>query len=134
MAGKLSLRGYDGYIIRDVLNQLEAQGLLNDGLLARELLSKFKHQKPSGSRRIVFELRRRGITQTTCDQVLDGYSPDEEKTRAVELAHEKWKKLGTLALLKRKKRVYDFLLRRGFEYTVVSELMDRLVRESSNED
>ena len=50
-----------------------------------------------------------------------GYSPE---TVALELARRRWQRLPAIDLEKKKKRVMDFLLRRGFESDIVMKVLN----------
>ena len=65
-------------------------------------------------------LRAKGIDQETIEQAVAeanaDYSPEKA---ALELATRRWRRLPDIDPDKNKKRVLDFLLRRGFETDVV---------------
>lgn len=132
LARRLSEKGYVQTVVRETLDQLEKQGLLNDRGLAQELKSRFTQAKPSGRKRLVFEMKRRGIPEKVREEVLGELNPEDEQNRAREAGLLRWQKFKNLPLLKRKKRVYDFLLRRGFDYSTVRSLVERF--ESQNDE
>jgi len=53
-------------------------------------------------------------------------APEEETDRARELARAKWERFAKLDGPKRKRRVYDFLLRRGFDFQTVRDVVEQL--------
>lgn len=124
LSGKLADKGYPEEVIKETLDQLEKQGILSDKSYAINLLNRFSEVQPSGRRKIAFEMKRRGVPAKIQDEIMERITPDDEATRARELALVRWERFGNLATDKRKKRIYDFLIRRGFEYQLARELVE----------
>ena len=127
---KLAQKGYPREVLDLTLARLEKQGVLNDRGLAQSLCQSFVNYKPSGRKRIAFELEKRGIRTPLIQEVLQGYSPEEERQKALELARTKWARWSRLETAKRRKKVYDFLLRRGFDFSVAREALDEAMRKA----
>ena len=131
LGGKLRQKGFEEKIVEKTLSRLEGEGLLNDRVYAQEVARSFLHIRPSGRKRIAYELKKRGIQDSLIEEVLRTLSLDDERTRAQELAHhqnERWSKLDPI---RRRKKIYDFLLRRGFDYSLSREVVETLGREKS---
>ncbi len=126
LSQKLLDRGYSRAIIRETLDKLEERGIINDYNYALNLVSKYRFSKPSGQRKIAFELKRHGISPKVCEDVLSRIGATEELERAYGLAEAKWCRLSKLAAPQRKKRVYDFLIRRGFDFQTAKDVLTRL--------
>ena len=126
---KLTAKGFPDAIIQKTLAKLESNGLLSDRAFAQNIVTRFTQGKPSGNRRIGFELKRKGVPAKMREEILEGLNPEEETERARELARDKWEKFSKLDGQKRKKRVYDFLLRRGFDFQLVRDVVEGLERE-----
>ena len=133
LASRLRDKGYADEVIQETLGELERQGLLNDRGFAENLKSRFTLSKPSGSRKIDFELKRRGISAKIRREVLDEIAPEEEFARAREIGLVRWEKFTSLPEEKRKKRVYDFLIRRGFGFQIVRDLIEEFERLSEHD-
>lgn len=125
---KLRQKGYAREVLNTTLDRLEQRGLLNDRSLAQSLCQSFILYKPSGRKRIAFELEKRGIRESLIQEVLAGYSPEEERRRAVELARSRWERSARLETSKRWKKVYGFLLRRGFDFSLARAVVEELKR------
>ena len=69
---------------------------------------------------------KRGIGETLIREVLEKYSPEEERERARELARDKFERWQKLEPMKRRKRVYDFLVRRGFDFAMTRDLVEEI--------
>jgi regulatory protein len=130
LAQKLTQKGYPSPIIGEVMRKLEEQGILNDQAYALNLMNRFKHGRPSGRKRIAFELKRHGVAPSVQEEILKRIDPQEEKETARQLGQERWERLSQLSQDKRKRRVYDFLIRRGFDFQAVRDLVEEFARAS----
>jgi regulatory protein len=133
LSQKLSEKGYSDGVIRDALDLLEKQNILNDRGYASHLLNRYRTVQPSGRRRLAFELKRHGIPFKIREEMLSEVNPEDEAQRAREVGKERWGRLSRLPEEKRKKRVYDFLLRRGFDFQIARDLVEELGRETKPE-
>lgn len=125
---KLEEKGFRPEVVSKTLSLLEKQGLMNDRTLAQSLIQSFIYQRPSGKRRITFELERRGIGKALAQELLLQYSPEEERKQALELGQFKWEKSRKVDPLKRRKKVYDFLVRRGFDFAMARDIVVQIER------
>lgn len=134
LARKLEERGFPQTVIEGTLDHLEKQGVLNDRALGQSLLQSYLYRRPSGRKRIAFEMEKRGIKDSLIEELLEKDTPEEERARALDLARNKvagWKKLDRT---KRRKKLYDFLVRRGFDFNLSREVAEEVEREGiSNE-
>jgi len=122
---KLGGKGFSPTEIEAVVLELMASGSLDDRAFTKSWIN-YRLARPFGFRRIIQELKAKGIDQEIIDQAVaevEGYSPE---TTALELAQRRWQRLPNIDPLKKKKRVLDFLLRRGFEADIVIKVIKRL--------
>ncbi len=129
---RLIERGFDKEIVEETLNRLEEQGLLSDRAYASNLLQKYTEFQPSGRRKIAFEMKRRGVSPKLCEELLAKIDPEEELKKAREVAFSRWEKLKGISQEKREKRVYDFLIRRGFDFQICRDLIDEFLESGSD--
>ncbi len=125
---KLEEKGYDAGIIARVVKRLEAQGLLDDRAFAQLVFESLLGRRRSGRKRIAFELERKGIADALVGEVLEKYTPEDEREKARELARDKWERWQKLEGPKRRKKVYDFLVRRGFEFDLCRNVVNEVAR------
>lgn len=130
LAKKLSEKGFDGRVIRETLDELEKQGLLNDRAYAQEIVVKNTQGHLSGAKKIAFDLKRHGISEEVRVEMLSNLTPEQEAGRAREAALQRWERFKNLPEEKRRKRVYDFLVRRGFDYQIAREVVEELASET----
>ena len=123
---KLEERGFPSEMINIVLNRLEKQGVLNDRNLAASLFQTYSIYRPSGRKRIIFEMGKRGIGERAIDETLENYTAQAEREKALELAKAKAFRWQKLEKIKRQKKIYDFLLRRGFDYGIARAVLEEI--------
>ncbi len=129
LSHKLATKGFPEEVIAKTLQMLESKGLLSDRVFAQNIVTRFTQSQPSGNRRIDFELKRKGVPSRMREEILEGLNPKEETERARELAKMKWERFSRLDPEKRKKRTYDFLMRRGFDFQTVRDVVEELERD-----
>ena len=79
--------------------------------------------KQWGKNRIVNELKSRDISRFNIDRALKEITDEDYSTAFNELAEKQWETVREANLLKKKRKVADFLLRKGFESSLVMEKM-----------
>ena len=126
LAGKLADKGFAPEVIQKTIDRLQEKGILSDRAFAQGIVTRLTESNLSGNRRIAFELKRKGIPAKVREEVLEKLDPEAEANRARELAQQKWERFATLDRDKRQKRVYDFLIRRGFDFQIVREVIEEL--------
>ena len=116
---KLKSKGFGPEVIEATLTDLIQKKLLDDRAFTASWIQ-YRLARPFGFRRICLELRDKGIAEDLIAAGMDAAKKEfsEEQTVA-ELAHRRAGKLGALEPLKRKKRIFDYLIRRGFPVDVV---------------
>jgi regulatory protein len=112
--------------IETTVLDLMASGLLDDRVFTTSWIND-RLARPFGFRRIIQELKAKGIDQEIIEQALavikGSYDPEKA---ALGLAQRRWQRLPDIDPLKKKKRVSDFLLRRGFETETVMKILRKL--------
>ena len=123
---KLVGKGFSLTDIQITLFDLMASGSLDDRAFTKSWIN-YRLARPFGFRRIIQELKDKGIDQEIIDQALieikGSYSAENV---ALELAQRRWQRLPDIDPLKKKKRVLDFLLRRGFEADIAMKVLKKL--------
>lgn len=74
-----------------------------------------------GKRRITNELKARNISKYNIDRALKEITPDEYLETFHTIADKQWETVNEGNILKKKKKVMDYLLRKGFESSLVQE-------------
>lgn len=107
----------------NLFNRLKNIDLLNDEEFAKWWVEQRVHFRSAPKKMLKLELRAKGISDEIIEKTLDESKalPDVELARKVLI--KRYGKIPPLTDLKEKKRVYDFLLRRGFSYSVIKEAL-----------
>ena len=126
---KLAAKGYSDTVVTRALKTLAAQGILDDSLYAKDLVTRLTQFKAAGKHRVAFELKRHGVPIKIQNELLGSITSDEEASRALELARLKWTGWLKLDPQKRKKRLYDFLIRKGYDFQIAQDVLVKLDHE-----
>jgi len=130
---KLQIKGFSSTDIETTVVDLMASGLLDDRAFTKSWIN-YRLARPFGFRRIILELKAKGIDPEIIEQAVaeitsgDGFEtgPYNPEQVALDLAQRRWQRLPDIESVKKKKRVLDFLLRRGFEIDLVMKVLKKL--------
>jgi regulatory protein len=121
--------GLETDLVEATLARLIAQGYLDDAEFARFWVENRQQFRPKGSQALRGELRQRGVDSETVEAALTDLDP---AVSAYEAARPRAVRLAALAQVDPvafRRKLGDFLLRRGFEYEVVKPTVTRLLEE-----
>lgn len=120
---------YQAEFVEAVVARLTEAGYLNDSDFARFWVENRQQFRPKGTAALRQELRQRGLDTETIDLTLGDLDLTEAAYRAAQpRAQRLLNQVGSdPALLRRK--LNEFLLRRGFDYATVREVVARLLAE-----
>jgi regulatory protein len=119
----LSKKGYSEQTIEATLQRLENVGLVDDLEFARYWLEQRRDFKPRGAAMLRHELGQKGISRRIIDQVLTTVDEEELAERAARAWLERKRSLNPKDA---KRKLYGYLVRRGFAYSTVRETLKRL--------
>lgn len=112
-------------IVEEVIEQLSGCGLLDDEKFSRDWVNSRTAAKPMGRSRLAWELRSKGIDQTTVEGALENLDEDAEFELALSIARKKIdKKNSDDSNLK--SRLSSFLARRGFSWEIINRVIDEV--------
>ncbi len=118
LRSKLLQKGVVAAEIDEAITRLRDQKLLDDAEFARQFARNRTVGAGASRRRVVQELRRKGVAGAIAGEAVDGLQeregidPDATVHR---VAGKKWKSLIKLDEFTRRRRLYAFLARRGFD-------------------
>jgi SOS response regulatory protein OraA/RecX len=101
------------------VERLERAGLLDDRVLAEDLVRTLRDRKGLGKSAITAELRRRRVDQTAIEEALESVDVDDELERATEVAVKRAGQLSSYDRATAERRLSAFLQRRGYSGSVV---------------
>ena len=117
---------YSPEAVEAVLGRLIEASLLDDQAFARYWVENREQFEPRSARALRFELRRKGVPDSDIRASLE--EVDEEDT-AFRAARAQARRLNGQDGQVFRKRLGDFLLRRGFGYEVIKHVVNRLWEE-----
>ena len=117
-----------------VIAKLRDAGLVDDADFARQL-TRSKLGGGSSRRRVHQELFKRGVSRDVADAAVEEVVEDEglsDQASIDRVARKKWRTLVDLDPQTRRRRLYGFLARRGFDSDDVSRMVKLLEGEAAN--
>lgn len=125
---KLRSLGMDTNATDEIVVYLIAHNFLNEERFAKSF-ARGKHRiKHWGKMRIVHELKFRNISQYNINSALREISPEEYLDTFNALAERHWESLHEGNVLRKRKKCYDFLFRKGYESNLITEKLDAFRR------
>ena len=124
----LTKKGFARGCAEDVTRQLQSLRMVNDLEFARAFVRDRLKRKPAGQALLRMQLIAKGISSPMTDAILaELISPQSQQASASEAAKRKIRLMHyskrNLGEEKRKKRLLDFLLRRGFSYEIAIQTL-----------
>ncbi len=122
----LKKKGYDLDVIEQVINRLVDLDILNDETFAQYWVEQRDSFKPRSHMALRQELQQKGISR----DIIDAALTDSDEISAARAAAEK--KAGLLTRYEEdefKKKLGQFLQRRGFSYELIKDIIDELWQE-----
>lgn len=114
--------------IDHIMGHLIEHNFLNEERFACSFARGKWRIKKWGKKRIVLELKQRSISKYNIDKALKEINEDEYIENFNQLAEEQWAGIRENSILKKKKKLTDFLLRKGYESHLVFDKTEVLSR------
>ena len=113
-------------VIEETLERLRRDGFANDKQFASAWVENRSTFRPRGRRALALELRQKGIDDNIIESALEDI---DEEALAYEAGLKKASKLRVREWSEFRKKMSDFLARRGFSYSVIAPIVSRLWNE-----
>ena len=120
---RLQRRGFDDNTIKVVIAKLKEQGLVDDVAFAQFWKENRDSFSPRSQWLTKLELRQKGVTDDITDQVIETIDDDDNAYRA---ALSKARSLPRSDYQGFRRRLGEYLKRRGFGYGVINHTIERL--------
>ncbi len=118
-------------VIEQTLDRLRQDGLANDAQFARAWVENRSTFRPRSRRLMAMELRQKGLN----DEAVSAAIADvDDEALAYEAAQKKVARYKDLEWNEFRKKLSDFLARRGFSYSVVAPVVTRIWNEARNDE
>ncbi len=126
---RLKRRGFDGDSVEAVIAKLKEQGLVDDMAFARFWKDNRESFSPRSQWLTKLELRQKGVADDIIDQVGNAVDDDDSAYRA---ALSKARSLSQSDYQSFRRRLGEYLKRRGFGYGVINHTVERVWQERGN--
>lgn len=127
---RLKDKGYDTTTIDETIEDLIRRGDIDDARFAKLWVDSRMHSNPMGDIVLRHELKEKGVSDAIIEATLEAKNSSyDEYEVAFNMAREKFGLFGKLDRRKAMKRVYDFLLRRGFKFETVKKIIEKLYED-----
>ena len=132
---KLWNKDYEQKLIDEVIDDLKTNSYLDDEGFIREFVAEKTKSKSWSTKKVKAELLKRGIDNKLIDEMLKGKQGDSEIENATKLAKKKYDQLIKKKLEPKELRnkLSVFLFSKGFDYDLIKEVIDKLIKNNSEE-
>lgn len=126
MRQRLKHKQFEPATIERILGRLKESGLLDDEAFARAWSDSRAFGSPRASRVIRLELRSKGIAAQTAEEAIVGLDDAESAYKA---GISRVGRLTKLPPAEARRKLADFLRRRGFNWEIIDQTLKRLESE-----
>jgi regulatory protein len=125
---RLKKKGFCESEIKETLIFLKEKRFIDDLQFARAWVES-RAKKPLGARRLKQELRIKGVKKELISQALEELSDKYNEEDVIrELVRRRWEKLRNIEPAKARRRIFAYLVRRGFSQETILEEINSIVR------
>jgi regulatory protein len=125
---RLQQHGFDGEYVEKALARLKEQGLVDDAAFARFWRESREAFSPRSRRLTRVELKRKGLSSDIIEQAISEIDDSESAYRA---ALNRVNRLAITDYQAFRQRLGGYLGRRGFSYSVIKEITERVWKEKN---
>jgi regulatory protein len=117
-------------VIEETLVRLRNAGLANDNDFARLWVENRSTFHPRSKKALAIELRQKGLND---EAIQDSLSGVDEETLAYETGLKRATRFRGLAWMAFRKKLSEFLARRGFSYSVIAPIVSKIWNETNGD-
>ena len=123
---RLKRRGFPESTVKETLFFLREKDLVNDREFARMWVES-RLKRPLGINRIKQELKIKGIDRHLIEQIIESIQDKYNEEKVIkDLVCRRWEKLKHLEPVKAKRRLFLYLLRRGFSSERIQDAINQI--------
>jgi regulatory protein len=130
---RLRQRDYPPAAIDYAIEKMRGWRYLDDKGFAEFWVESRVEHFPRGRRALLSELRAKGVDRDVAGEVIDSLDLDEESA-ALELARKRLRSLSNLDPQTQRRRLSDYLARRGYGWDVVGPVLRRLLEKNDGDE
>ncbi|HEY3476752.1 MAG TPA: RecX family transcriptional regulator [Anaerolineales bacterium] len=118
-------------VIEQTLDRLRQDGLANDNQFARAWVENRSAFRPRSRRMMAMELRQKGLNEEAVSLAVENV---DDEALAYEAAQKRMTRYKDLEWNDFRKKLSDFLARRGFSYSVIAPVVTRMWNEAHKDE
>jgi len=119
-------------VVENLIEKLKRKGLINDAEFALKWTESRRRSKRKGINVIKQELFQKGISRDIIEEIISNKDIESEEKLAEEALQKRMKRLETLSSVEFKKKATEFLIRRGFEFSLVKDVVENYMKKRYN--
>lgn len=134
LARRLRMKGFAAEEVEPVLARLADLGMLDDAQFAGMVARDRVRLRPQGRRRMLGELRAKGVDEATARAAVEGALATEEtdETALARRAAAKFRTRPGEEPAKARRRLHGYLARRGFDGDAIRDAIDQVLGEAES--
>jgi len=119
---RLFRKGFDRDTIQSVISRLKDKNIINDERFARLWVESRMRTSPRGAILLRRELIEKGVPSSVIEgALLENREPEDRVAKR--LAERKIKSLRGIPKIKAKRRLFDYLKRKGIKFDIIEEIL-----------
>ena len=127
---KLNEKGYDKDLTGRVIDHLKRLHYLDDKEFAKLWVEAKMRHKPVGSIGMKRDLKAKGLEEGLINEAIKTKEARyDDFEAALDIAKRRLATCGKIHKLKAKRRIYDYLVRRGFKFDTVRQVLKEVFKE-----
>lgn len=107
----------------EILIWLIQNNFLNEERFSRSYARGKFYQKKWGKIKIMQGLKQKRIPINLIDKGIEEINEDDYKSTLMELTEKKWNIIRESEVYLKKKKIYNYLLQKGYEYNLINEIL-----------
>lgn len=129
---KLKKRGYSAEEIEQTMEKLVRAGVVNDFEFCKYWINYRLNYNPRSRKFMEMELKIKGVDEGTILRAFNEFSEFKEQDLIRELAEHKLRILrGITDKEVKKRRLYGYLVRRGFRYSQIRDVISQVMKDEN---
>ena len=127
MIEALEKNGFCSHAVNETIENLEQLGHIKDEKYAKIWVNNRRRTRPTSKMIMRRELTGQGVDKSTADHVLAKIDDADETMLALQVARKQVNRYKSLTPHVAKRRLYAFLIRRGFDHETVGQVMRQVL-------
>ncbi|WP_303822733.1 regulatory protein RecX [Apibacter mensalis] len=107
----------------EILIWLIQNNFLNEERFSKSYTRGKFYQKKWGKIKIMQGLKQKKIPTNLIDKGIEEINEDDYKSTLMELTEKKWNIIRESEVYLKKKKIYNYLLQKGYEYNLINEIL-----------